>query len=288
MTGGKKKELSAEERWEIIGYHKVKHSIRQISKLTGFKCSTVFDTIARFKKTNSVSSLPRSGRPPALSPSDSRYLRLCSIRDRRKCVPILTEEFNAGRQFPVSNTVCRRSLLSWSLHGRVAARKPLLSLRNVKKRLAFARKHVKWSKSKWAKVLFTDESKFELFGSKRRVFVRRMPGERFIKECLTPTVKHGGGSIMVWGGISTSGVTRLKRIVGIMDQKVYHNILVRTALPEGKRLIGKGFVFQEDNDPKHASKFCRNYLEKKEKSGIILGIVRSLHLLLLWFNFCYK
>jgi hypothetical protein len=95
-----------------------------------------------------------------------------------------------------------------------------------------------------------------------------MPGERFKKECLTPTVKHGGDSIMVWSGICTSGVTRLKRIEGIIDKQVCHNILVRTALPEGKRLIVKGFVFQEDNGPKHASKLCRNYLENKEKSGM--------------------
>ena len=189
------------------------------------------------------------------------------MRDRRQSLDILTENLNKHRKFPVCQTVVRNALLSWSLYGRVAARKPLLSPRNVKKRLAYANKHVKWTKKQWTKVLFTDESKFELFGSKRRVFVRRLPGERFKKECLTPTVKHGGGSIMVWGGISTSSVTRLKRIEGIMDQKFYHNILVRTALPEGKRLIGKGFVFQEDNDPKHASKLCRNYLEKKEKSG---------------------
>jgi hypothetical protein len=96
-----------------------------------------------------------------------------------------------------------------------------------------------------------------------------MPGERFKEECLTPTVKHGGGSIMVCGGICTRCVTRLKPIEGIMDKQVYHNILVRTTLPEGKRLIGKGLVFQEDNDPKHASKLCRNYLENKEKSGIV-------------------
>jgi hypothetical protein len=137
----------------------------------------------------------------------------------------------------------------------------------LKKRLAFAKKHVKWSKQKWAKVLFSDESKFELFGSKRRLFVRRQPGERFIKSCIMPTIKHGGGGIMVWVGISTNGVTRLKIIVGIMDRKVYHSILVHTAMPEGMRLIGKGFVFQEDNDPKNASKLCRGYLEKKEKSG---------------------
>jgi gamma-glutamylcyclotransferase (GGCT)/AIG2-like uncharacterized protein YtfP len=197
-----------------------------------------------------------------LIPSDNRYLRLCVLRDRRKSLAVLTEELNTFRKFNVSQTVCRRALHSWSLFGRVAARKPLL-------RLVFSKKHVKWSKRKWNKVLFTDESKFELFGNKRRVIVRRMPGERFKKECLTPTVKHGGGSIMVWGEIFTSGATRLKRMEGIMDKQVYHNILVRTTLPEGKRLIGKGLVFQEDNDPKHASKLCRNYLENKEKSGIV-------------------
>jgi hypothetical protein len=30
--------------------------------------------------------------------------------------------------------------------GRVAARKPLLSMNNFKKRLAFAKEHIKWSK----------------------------------------------------------------------------------------------------------------------------------------------
>jgi hypothetical protein len=80
-------------------------------------------------------------------------------------------------------------------------------------------------------------------------------------------VKHGGGNIMVLGGISVKGVTRLKIIEGIMDKKVYHSILVRRAVPEGKKLLGKGFVYQEDNDPKHSSNLYRNYLASKEKTG---------------------
>lgn len=267
MAGDSRGKLSIEKRCEIITLYHSKHPVKKICELSGCKMSTVYYTIDRFKKTNSCLDLPRSGRPPKLNDSDKRYLKLSALRDRRKTLAVLTEDFNRGRQMPVSHSCVNRALTSWSLIGRVAARKPLLSKRNVKKRLAFAKQHVKWSKNKWEKVLFTDESKFELFGSKRRLFVRRQPGERFNKSCLVPTIKHGGGSIMVWGGISTNGVTRLKRIVGIMDQKVYHSILVYTAIPEGKRLIGKGFVFQEDNDPKHASKLCRGYLEKKEKSG---------------------
>jgi len=46
-------------------------------------------------------------------------------------------------------------------------------------------------------VLFTDESKFEIFGGKRRQYVRRQVGERMKEQCVVPTVKHGGASVMV-------------------------------------------------------------------------------------------
>ncbi len=38
-------------------------------------------------------------------------------------------------------------------------------------------------------------------------------------------------------------------------------------MPGGIRLLGEGFVYQEDNDPKHSSHLCRGYLERKEKLG---------------------
>ncbi|KZS00198.1 TE: Transposable element Tcb1 Transposase, partial [Daphnia magna] len=156
---------------------------------------------------------------------------------------------------------------------RVAAKKPLLRKQNVAKRLAFAKDHVNWTNEQWGQVLFSDESKFEIFGNKRRLFIRRFEGERYKKYCLQPTVKHGGGSIMVWGAISTKGALPLKRIEVKMDMKVYHQILIRHVLPGGKRLLGRGFTFQEDNDPKHASKLCRGYLDRKENAGEVIRMV---------------
>ena len=74
---------------------------------------------------------------------------------------------------------------------------------------------------------------------------------------------------MVWGSISGGGVGDLVKIGGIMDKKVYHNILVRHAVPSGRRLTDGNFVFQQDNDPKHSSNYCRNYLRRKEAAGAL-------------------
>ena len=59
------------------------------------------------------------------------------------------------------------------------------------------------------------------------------------------------------------------KIDAIIDKKVYHNILVRHAVTSGLRLIGNNLVFQEDDDPKHSSNYCRNYLRRKEAAGVL-------------------
>ncbi|KAF7650254.1 hypothetical protein LDENG_00128610, partial [Lucifuga dentata] len=47
----------------------------------------------------------------------------------------------------------------------------------------------------WENILWTDETKVELFGS----YIWRKANTAFQKKNIIPTVKHGGGSVMVWG-----------------------------------------------------------------------------------------
>lgn len=58
-----------------------------------------------------------------------------------------------------------------------------------------------------------------------------------------------------------------------MRKENYKNILIRNAIPSGVRLIGRGFILQQDNDLKHSSRLCRKYLENKEADGVIVNMV---------------
>ena len=139
----------------------------------------------------------------------------------------MTQDISLAISKKVSLSSVRRALQSFGMNGRVACEKPLLRKANVRKRLEFAKKHLNWSEKEWSQVLFTDETKVEVFGSHRRTFVRRKAGERYQNECLVPTVKFGGGSVMCWGAICSNGVLPLHRIDGIMTKETYHQILIR-------------------------------------------------------------
>ena len=140
------------------------------------------------------------------------------------------------------------------LKGCVAIIKPLLRKGNKEKRLKFAREHKEWQKNQWDKVLFTDESKFQIFGTNRSQYFRRRKGKALKEPCLASTIKHGGGNIQVWGCISIKGVEDIVRITEKLTGEKYKNILYNHTVPSGRQLMGDYFIIQQDNDPKHTCK----------------------------------
>jgi hypothetical protein len=59
------------------------------------------------------------------------------------------------------------------------------------------------------RVIWSGESSFTLFATWGKVYVWRTLKEAYNPECLVPTVKNGGGSVMVWAAISWSSVVSL-------------------------------------------------------------------------------
>ncbi|KAL6467397.1 hypothetical protein MHYP_G00252010 [Metynnis hypsauchen] len=213
----------------------------------------------------------RKGRP-RVTVSQDKFIRVTSLRNRKLTAAQIRDHLNATQSSssrPISRTTVKRRLRKSGLHGQIAARKPLLRRGNKQKRFVWAKKHKEWTLDQWKSVLWSDESKFEIFGSNRRVFVRRRKGERMDSTCLVPTVKHGGGAVMVWGCFAGDIVGDLFKIEGTLNQHGYHSILQRHAIPSGLRLVGRSFIFQQDNDPKHTSRLCKGYLTKKESDGVL-------------------
>ena len=81
----------------------------------------------------------------------------------------------------------------------LARRKPQINKVHKRERLAFTKKYVNKPLSFWKKILWSDESKFELLNKKKRTRVWRKSNEALKKQYLLPTVKYVGGSIMKWG-----------------------------------------------------------------------------------------
>ena len=82
-------------------------------------------------------------------------------------------------------------------------------------------------------------------------------------QCLKPTVKHGGGSIMVWGCVSGAGMGKLKRLEGKVDAEVYYRILRHQMEPTMKLQVGRqSFVYMQDNAYVHTAKKNLQFLER--------------------------
>ena len=72
------------------------------------------------------------------------------------------------------------------------------------------------------------------------------------------------GNLMLWGCFSAKGTGRLQCIEGRINGAMYQDILGDNLLPSVRALkMGRGWVFQHDNDPKHTAKATKEWLKKK-------------------------
>ena len=130
----------------------------------------------------------------------------------------------------------------------------------------FAREHMYWTPEQWHKVLFTDESKFNRFGSDGKIYVRRRPGEKFSPKCTKGTVKGGGGSDMIWDAMPKFGTEPVHRVKDITDRFIFLEILEKVMLLYTRRRMGKNWIRQQDNDPKHTIRHAKDWLDQKKIS----------------------
>ncbi len=160
--------------------NKIVDMYQSILRLWGFSWTTVRSIIHKWRKLGTVVNLPRSGRPTKITPKAQRWLIQEVIKNPeqhlKNCRPHLPQLRSV---FMIHN---KKRLGKNGIHGRVPRQKPLLTKKNTKARLTFAKKYFDYPQDFWANILWTDVTKVELFGRCVSHYIWRKPAQHFIKE----------------------------------------------------------------------------------------------------------
>jgi len=178
----------------------------------------------------------------------------------------------------MSERTLRRLFETEGYHRRVARRKPFITGINKVKRMDWGVRFGDWQAGEWEQVIFSDESSFHCGNMPGRIFVTRRPGEEYQENCIVPKFPKQT-SVMVWGAIigtgqksvlvfwdrswgSVSGPSYCERVVGGAMQDFWQ--------AESQR-PGSGYIYiQQDNAPRHASAYTKNYMHQLGMKDFLL------------------
>ena len=87
---------------------------------------------------------------------------------------------------------------------------------------------------------------------------------------FVPRMQHSGGSVSVWGCMTSAGVRPLAFYEGRVNGPGYIQVIGDVLPPfieDTFDLQNGNWQFMHDNAPPHRSKFAMNFFEKKTHSG---------------------
>jgi transposase len=251
------------KREHVVALIKSKTKLKKMSEILGMSLSTIKKISARYNKTGSVERKAGSGRPKKMCDAELAVVRMEIEKSPKTSTSKLVGKIAEETKTVVGRETVRRALRKDGLMSRVAAVKPLLTQMQMKIRFETALMWAKWPFKRFKDIIFSDESRFDLYNGDGKIKVWRCAGTRYDARNCSPSIKHGGGSVMVWGCIGYNGVGKLQIIDGSMDSITYVRVL-STALHESVDMLGLNnkFVFQQDNAPCHTSKYTKAFFEE--------------------------
>ncbi len=149
-------------RKRIVEYFKNNFPQRQIAKALQISSSTVHTIIKRFRETGEISVHKGQGRRPLLDARGLQALRWHCITHRHDSVIDITKWTQEYFQKPLLVNTIRHAICRCQLKLYHAKRKPYVNMVQKRRRVLWAKAHLKWTVSKWKSVLWSDESKFDI------------------------------------------------------------------------------------------------------------------------------
>ncbi len=244
--------IPIEERNQIVG---MLQAGLTISRRFGARRQTIRKIYEKFCTRGSVKDLPRSGRPPIFTPRQERIVKREFERD-----PFVAAS-EVAQNWGVSGHTVRRILRRYGIRSRRPYWGAILSSRHRRLRKIFADKTRTW-RQEWTQVLFSDESRFSLHSSDRRIPVYRKKNERYMASNVRQYNRFQGKSLMVWGGISKNWRTPLVFLTGNVTSESYVGQILEPEVIPFMNAYPEVWIFQQDNAPAHSSVRTTRFLEE--------------------------
>ena len=127
--------------------------------------------ITKYKKPKCIENIIGRGRKRKTSMHLDRIIQRKVKVDRRKSASSVKIDIESELGITISEQTVRRRLHEIGLKRRVTRKKPYVNKVNRGKRLEYAKTYPEKPLGYWDNVLWTDESKFNLFGSDGKVMV---------------------------------------------------------------------------------------------------------------------
>ena len=211
-------------RERAVGMLEAGALIEDVAAQVGSSVQAIRSLRRRFVQTGSTEDLPRSGRPRVTTPAQDRYILNQHLRNHF-LTATATASVTPGTHNPrISTQTVQNRLAENNLRARRPYVGTVLTDRHRRDRLQWADRHINWTRQDWRMILFSDESRFALSNSDGRIRVYRHRNERYADCCVLQRDRFGGGgSVMVWAGISYGYCTQLVVIDGNLNAQKYRD-----------------------------------------------------------------
>ncbi len=210
-------------REKIIEMFKNNVPQRKIGRDLDISPSTVHNIIKRFKESGGISVRKGQGRKPKLNNRDLRSLRRHCIKNRHSSISDITTWAQDYFGKPLSSTTIRSYIHKCQLKLYCSKRKPYVNSVQKHRRLLWAWRHLGWTITQWKRVLWSDESVFQVFFGRNGRRVLRTKEEKDHPDCYQQQVQKPG-SVMVWGCVSALGKGNLHFCDGTINAEKYIEI----------------------------------------------------------------
>ena len=256
-------ELEETKRAQIVALFQSGMTEIDVGRQLGVSKQCVNFTIKRYRETGNFVSRTRSGRPRVTSPATDRKIRRACVINPTTSAANIRAELPPTISAPSTRTIQRRLSSEFKLKAFRPARKPALSSKNIRDRIAFCKKVKHWTAETWSNVLFSDETIVQQFSNRGSNKVRRPPNSRYNERYIIPTVKHSP-QVMIWGSFSSTGRGNLYFLPpGTTMRSQNYLEMLKDRLPTMMQ-VRQTSIFMHDGAPCHKAKSVTEWLSHED------------------------